>query len=284
MKIKWEKRPYAVVGFCLCFSILQAQTDADLLRYSMLNVSGNARFNAMGGAFGALGANFTALSTNPAAIGLYSRHEISVTGAITSFNTKSNYYGNSKEDQGIRINMPSVNGVFCVYENKNTNKNSWRRVQVAVGMNRLSDFNSASAVQGFNKKSSYMEDVAARANGIKSSSLGSPASMAWNTGLLDVRDTNSWHYVTALAGGNLEQKQLWETSGNISELVFSVGGNYSDQLYIGATIGVPFVHYSERSSISETNTEHLKFPYSFQSYTYHQNYRVSGAGVNLKLG
>ena len=65
------------MGFAaLCFlglGRIQAQTDADLLRYSMLNPVGTARYNAMGGAFGALGANFTALSTNPAGIGFYTR-------------------------------------------------------------------------------------------------------------------------------------------------------------------------------------------------------------------
>ncbi|MDE5609571.1 MAG: transporter, partial [Bacteroidales bacterium] len=57
----------------------QAQNDADLLRFSMTNPIGTSRFNAMGGAFGALGANFSSLSTNPAGIGLYTRHEISLT-------------------------------------------------------------------------------------------------------------------------------------------------------------------------------------------------------------
>ena len=45
------------MGFAaLCFlglGRIQAQTDADLLRYSMLNPVGTARYNAMGGAFGA---------------------------------------------------------------------------------------------------------------------------------------------------------------------------------------------------------------------------------------
>ena len=69
-----RRRHILITLALLATGSLFAQDDADLLRYSMLNPIGTARYNAMGGAFGALGANFTTLSTNPAGIGFYTRH------------------------------------------------------------------------------------------------------------------------------------------------------------------------------------------------------------------
>ncbi|MBK9317869.1 MAG: hypothetical protein IPM91_02820 [Bacteroidetes bacterium] len=55
-----------------------AQTDADILRFSMLNYGSTARSLGMGNSFGALGADFSTLAINPAGIALYRKSEFSV--------------------------------------------------------------------------------------------------------------------------------------------------------------------------------------------------------------
>ena len=48
------------------FSFTQSQEIPDAIRYSQDNLSGTARFRAMGGAFGALGGDLSSINVNPA--------------------------------------------------------------------------------------------------------------------------------------------------------------------------------------------------------------------------
>ena len=71
-----------------------AQNEVDALRYSTQNLSGTARFSAMGGAFGSLGGEFSALSSNPAGIGMYQVSEFTFTPSF-NLNTTTSYYDNT---------------------------------------------------------------------------------------------------------------------------------------------------------------------------------------------
>ena len=77
----------------LCAVGTNAQNETDALRYSLLNMGGTARYNAMGGAFGALGGDMTTLSINPAGIGVYRKSEFSFTTAFDAFGTDATYNG-----------------------------------------------------------------------------------------------------------------------------------------------------------------------------------------------
>ena len=229
---------------------IQAQTDADLLRYSMVNPIGTARYNAMGGAFGALGANFTALSTNPAGIGFYTRHELSLTGGWLNQKGKSEYYGEKNTIDASRIMMPQGGGVFCI------NQGGAVKFQAAFGANRLKDFNSSSYVKGINNESSYMEYVAAQSAGydfaVRDQYAAHLGNLAYQTGLMDYEDTVSMLYGSLLGPGmGLTQRHVLREYGNITEMVFSFGGNWRDMLYFGATMGVPVVDYRQESIVGE---------------------------------
>lgn len=55
-----------------------AQTEYDALKLTQTELSGSARYMAMGGAFGALGGDATALKDNPAGLGVYRSSEIAL--------------------------------------------------------------------------------------------------------------------------------------------------------------------------------------------------------------
>lgn len=262
-----------------------AQDDADLLRYSMLNPTGTARFNAMGGAFGALGANFTTLSTNPAGIGFYTRHEISLSLGTSTQNVSSLYYGDKNSLEKTRITMPQGGGVFCVRNGEKKN-GSWS-LQLGFGANRVKDFNNNIWTAGINNQSSYMQDVAARSAGwdfaVQNQDVAHIGNLSYTTGLIDYMDTVNFTYESFLGKG-MYQKRILQERGNITEMVFSFGGNYSDKLYFGLSLGLPIVDYTQRSEMEEKNTENLPLPHNFKSYTLRNRMDVSGTGINLKLG
>ena len=81
--------------FILQTIIVNAQNEIDALRYSMTDLSGSARYTAMGGAFGSLGGEFSSLSSNPAGLGMYQYSEISFTPIFNLYSTKSYYSNNS---------------------------------------------------------------------------------------------------------------------------------------------------------------------------------------------
>ncbi|MCM1531251.1 MAG: hypothetical protein NC048_06495 [Bacteroides sp.] len=278
-------RHILTAGALLLCGSLFAQDDADLLRYSMLNPVGTARFNAMGGAFGALGANFTTLSTNPAGIGFYTRHEISLTLGTVMQNTESDYYNRLNSLDKTRIHLPQGGGIFCI---KNGNREEGRlwNLHLGFGANRVKDFNNNVYTRAVNPQSSYMEDVAKRSEGYNlSDEVANAGYLAFQTGLLD-QDTlrPGFMYKSILGTGGLTQKHILQEWGNITEMVFSFGGNWSDKLFFGITLGVPIVDYTQKSVIEESNTEGLALPYNFNSYEIRNRMDISGSGINLKLG
>ncbi|MCH5244599.1 MAG: hypothetical protein J1F29_06845 [Lentimicrobiaceae bacterium] len=265
---------------------LFAQDDADLLRYSMLDPVGTARYNAMGGAFSALGANFTTLSTNPAGIGFYTRHELSLSMGIVSQNSVSDYYEQKNSLEKVKFNIPQGGGVFCI-KNANPAAGKYWSLHLGVGANRLKDFNNNIYTKGVNTQSSYMQDVAAQSAGYDFARQHSDAAhignLAYQTGLIDYIDTLDYTYESFLGKG-LSQKHILQEWGNITEMTFSFGGNWSDKVFFGLTLGVPIVDYTQKSVIEEANTAGLPLPHNFKSYEVRNRMDVSGTGVNLKLG
>ena len=279
-------RNIALLASVFVAGILHAQDDADLLRYSMLNPVGTARYNAMGGAFGALGANFTGLSTNPAGIGFYTRHEISLSLGTVTQNGRTEYYGEHNELEKTRVNFPQGGGVFCIRNGNRKEGRAWS-LQLGFGANRIKDFNNNVYVRGVNNQSSYMQDVAARSAGYDFAVLHQDVShignLAYQTGLIDYADTLDFTYESFLGRG-LRQKHILQERGNISEMVFSFGGNWSEQFYFGVTLGIPIVDYRQTSLIEEEAAEGSRLPHNFKSYQVRNRMDVSGTGLNLKLG
>jgi hypothetical protein len=94
----------------------QAQTDADALRYSMLNYGSTARSLGMGNAFGALGADFSSLSTNPAGIAVYRRSEFSISPMFSNRTTDANYIGKDNSDNAFKFSFGNLGMVWASIE------------------------------------------------------------------------------------------------------------------------------------------------------------------------
>ena len=281
-----RRRHILITLALLATGSLFAQDDADLLRYSMLNPIGTARYNSMGGAFGALGANFTTLSTNPAGIGFYTRHEISLSLGTVTQNSGSDYYHQKNDFGKTRVNMPQGGGVFCIKNGNREGGNLWS-LHLGFGANRVKDFNNNVYVRGINNQSSYMEDVASRSAGydfaVQHYDVAHIGNLAYQTGLLDYLDTLDFTYESFLSRG-LQQKHILQEWGNITEMAFTFGGSWADKVFFGVTLGVPIVNYNQKSLIEEVNTEGLPLPFNFRSYQIKNRMDVSGSGINLKLG
>jgi hypothetical protein len=263
-----------------------AQNEVDALRYSRLNYSGTARFVALGGAFGALGADFTTLSHNPAGIGLYKSSEVSITPSLSIANSEATFNGRFRDDSKYSFNLGSVGIVMATKPAANNQQSMWKNVQFGFGINRLANFNNRIMIEGVNNESSYLTQYRDAANGIAPNDLGIyNTGLAYDTDLLFLRnaaDSATWNYQVDLPNGGVNQRKSIDSKGSLNEMVFTLGANYGDRLYMGATIGIPYIRYSETSVYTETDVEENSN--YFKSFTRTDNLETSGTGINFKFG
>ncbi len=269
-----------------CGTSALAQNEVDALRYSRLNYSGTARFVAMGGAFGALGADFTSLSQNPAGIGLYKSSEISITPSLSIANSEATFNGRFRDDSKYSFNLGSVGIVMSTSPVSRNQVSMWKNVQFGFGINRMANFNNRIMIEGPNNESSYLTPYRNSANGVAPNDLNSyNTGLAYDADLLFLRnasDSASWNYQIDLPNGGVNQRKSIDTKGSLNEMVFAVGANYGDRLYLGATLGIPYIRYSETSVFTETDAEgNSDF---FKSFTRTDNLETSGTGINFKFG
>tara|TARA_B100001758_G_scaffold247943_1_gene268844 strand:+ start:8652 stop:10109 length:1458 start_codon:yes stop_codon:yes gene_type:complete len=270
---------------------LFAQNEVDALRYSTQNLNGTARYSAMGGAFGALGGEFSALSLNPAGIGMYQFSEFTFTPSFNIQNSKSYYGASHISDHKSNLNIANLGLVFIMPRDKS----EWKRVNIAVGWNQLANYNNNITIEGKNNQSSIVDNILFYAQGNTIDNLSEfHGSLAFWSDLIDLSDnsidtTTEWYsndngdYISHVkSNANKTQTEHIRSSGEENEFIFTIGGSYNEQLYIGATIGFPWINYYERSIYSEHSFEDTI--YELNSFDYEEELSVYGSGINIKIG
>jgi hypothetical protein len=262
------------------FGMANAQGDYEALTFSQVDYWGTARFMGAGGAFGATGGDFSALSTNPAAIGLFKRHEVSITPMVLSFGYTDTYYcGNKTSSQKFKYTVPQAG---IVLSNSIHQGNNWKSWQFGFGYNRIMDFNNtfrASAIT----HSSLADQIVPHADGTDYHNLTGDGALAWYGWMIDTLPGMHDQYFGLFSNEDIDQHALVVRSGAIDEMVFSIGGNYNDKLFIGATLGFPFLNFKEATTYTESPAFDRDL-YGIKDYTVSTIQRNSGAGVNFKLG
>lgn len=265
---------------------LFAQNETDALRYSQTSPTGTARFAALGGAFGALGSDFTTLSFNPAGIGFYRSSELTFTPAIYNSSSTANYLGTSKKDSKLNFNFGNIGMVRTWIRNKEGSTYGWLNFNLGIGYNRLNSFQNRLNIEGRNFSNSRADAFANQANGTNYNNLGNEypfdVNLAWQTYMIDTSSNSTNTYVTPMGNYGQLQKLQATTRGSLGETVIAFGANYSNRLYLGATIGIPNVRYRQEN-IYEENDDLDTIP-QFSSMKYTEQLRTSGSGVNFKIG
>ena len=285
-----KKGLLAISIIALSSITLLAQNEIDALRFSQDAPLGTARFSAMSGAFGSLGGEFSALSLNPAGIGMYQFSEFSFTPSF-SLNSTTSYYGSKETNYKSGLKIGNIGLVFSSLRENS----EWKRINFAIGWNQLANYDSNIRIQGENNTSSIADNILAISQGYTIDELNTLYSApAFWTNLIDLADnsvdtTTNWYahdngnYISHVNGNSSKtQTKNIHSSGGKNEFIFSIGGSFNEQLYLGATIGVPTLDYYEKSTYSETNFEDTVN--GLQGFDLHEELSVYGAGLNLKLG
>lgn len=265
-----------------------AQDEWDALRYSRLTTGGTARTQAIGGAAGSLGGDITASHVNPAGLGFYKTSEVVITPGFYFNNNKSEYLG--FDSSGRRSGMMLGNaGIVFGLPSRNRGGN-WKNMAFALSYNRLANFNNTVQIRGVNTSNSitdrWAEDLNDNGRPVSANEAASGfplgASLAYRNFLVsEASDGNYYSYVPVEQG--IYQQDMIKQRGGLNEFSIGLGGNFNDQVYIGASLNFPTIHYErERTYAEDDDTNDGGNEFSYLEYS--DNLKTDAVGFNAKLG
>lgn len=270
---------------------------------------GTARSMGMGNAFTALGADMVSASLNPAGIGMYVDSDISLSFMLQPskgylrgsepFYVDTPKSSQSFKDHNERFGMSSVGGVFTAYRGTKALTN----VNVGFVYNRIADFNAnfmgaslanpaTGSIANFFCTQSNVDNLLTDSDG-KMDFPNDPyywgAVLAYKTGLTN-KDEQGWFIDRIGLGSEVDQYSSIETRGSIGEYALTVGFNFTDRFYLGASLGIQSVNYKRNVYYGENylypngypTGEEMPYQVDYMNYMQHQ--KISGTGINLKLG
>lgn len=296
----------------------QAQISPEqMVRLSQNQYYGTARSMAMGSAFTSLGGDMAAFTINPAGLGMYRTNEFSITPLVTLSRLK-NSASDYRSNNASRFALANVGFVFNLYEG------SGGLVSFNMGFayNRVADLNYRTSFQsdspytpGGAAAPSLLRVMAGQltANNLFPNQEGflgyygqtAPdlwgAMLGYNSYLLNLyEDAGTLFYEADHIGHNATVGHFYElqSRGSIGEYLISLGANVSNKLYLGATFGVQSLsqrvdlYYGEDyrylgadgSTVPAVNIDGYELIRQADYIHYNQYARLSGVGLNLKLG
>ena len=232
------------------------------------DVIGTARYVGMGGALGALGADMSVISWNPAGIGLYRKNDVALTmgGIWGKSSISEENRGKFTFDQaGFVFNM-KTGGETCPY------------INFAFNFQKKKNFNFNFYADDPNPHElSQMDQVAELTDWDE----------GWQNNLAGMALENGYFMTGTTAGGaeyrynkysTLHNEYTHHSEGSLQSFDFNVSTNINDRAFLGLTVGVDNMRYRGWTYYREYDLDDKA------KYDLNNDIRVSGTGVNVKLG
>jgi hypothetical protein len=295
-----KKRLFSIGMLAMAAVAAVAQTQYDAARFSGSELNGTARFVGMGGAMSALGADISVIVTNPAGIGLFRSHDLSLSFGFNKNVTNSNLGGTEVKDERTRASFDQLG---FVYSTKIGNKTDLRYFNIGFNYHKMANFNRQFSSRGnlngsslswqmqdmmlgtgaYQNQASYDALLDAENPYTSSAYYGTPflGSMGVRTGLVDDVTGNDGSF--GMMGWNGASGDYYSREeGGINAYDFNLSFNVQDRFYFGATLGVYDVNYSRYSSYYETVLDDKGNDNG--SFQLNNWFTTDGAGLDLKLG
>jgi hypothetical protein len=265
-------------------SYAYSQNEVDALRYSYVIPGGTARVNAMGGSFGALGADASSLFFNPAGMGVYKSSDFSLTPSFELTNVEAQYIGRKASDFNFAANLNNLAIIRTLNFDASEDKHS--SINFGFAYNRLNSFSENILIEGVNDDNSITDWFAMKGNGIYAGNLGYDdpfySNLAYWGYLIDPVNIDSTIYASMFDRYGQTQTRMLDRSGHQGEYAFSISGNVNHKLFIGATLGIQTVNYSEIITTKEVDDDNVIDV--FKSLNFREKIETKGSGANFKIG
>lgn len=287
---------------------------SSILSLSQRDAVGTARSMAMGGAFTSLGGDIASFGYNPAGFGMYQRNEISASLGLGIAHAKNYNAYNTTGNNSVRAAVNNIGASFNIFEGTGT----LTAVNVAIGYNKVADYNYEMSYEGPETISSLAKAFADIANAGRLTTtifdagtqneaqyITDPATknmdydmgsyywstvLGYKTGLISRNNEGQWYPDEVGIDALRSQYTNLKSRGSAGEFSFAFGFNVSNILYFGASLDVQSI--SRRQSIfydeyiyyngSAPSPELL--PYQLRDFQFEQTVEIKGAGVGAKFG
>ncbi|MGD0343089.1 MAG: hypothetical protein ABSA76_15420, partial [Bacteroidales bacterium] len=224
-------------------------------------------------------------------LGVFRSSEVTITPQLEYFKSSSSFNGTSSDDYLYNFNLGQ--GGIVANLIRNESESGLITLNIGYSFSRTSNLTQTIVINGVSSNSSLADYWADEANGYYKDELASKvpdAYLAWNTWVLDSLSglNNSYGTVYSNYGDNPPSvygqniKRVVTNTGYTGEHAISIGGNYSNKLFFGATIGITTLSYESKYEHSESTD--VSLPSKFTDFDYTLYYKDSGTGYNLKLG
>lgn len=284
----------------LTVSVSNSQEVSDGVRYAQDNITGTARFRAMGGAFGALGGDLSSLSVNPAGSAIFNNNQVGVTLSNQTIKNNSNYFENemSAKDNSLILNQAGVIFIF----NSNNPNNNWKKITIGANYENTNNFSNKIVSVGTNTNNSIDDYFLAYANGIelrntnldyRDQSYSTQQAYFGLNGKVIIpfsNAVNNTEYLTNVpagsnpAEGNYYQENEVHTSGYNSKLSFNIATSYNDRLYLGANLNVHVTDHRSTRTFYEDNANPLQARETISNLRFNNEIYTYGNGFSFQLG
>jgi len=253
-----------------------AEGELDAIRYSGTDLNGTARGVSMGGAFGALGGDLTGININPAGLGVYRSSEISGSLSFSTANTKTDLQGDYAPKTALD-NVAYV-GYYPTFGNK------LRAFNFGFSYSRLKSFDRNYQTEAPNSVSmiDFMAEIlyGFYPNEIHYENLQAPWLGVLGCQTLIVEPISNSpkeiEYQSIFPVGKPESRLKVSENGVISSFDLSIGANFSDRFYLGATLSLADISYYMTSRYEEGLIG--------GGFSLENTLETQGNGFQLKLG
>ncbi|HPH83212.1 MAG TPA: hypothetical protein PL185_11595 [Flavobacteriales bacterium] len=276
-----------VLASILVSTGLFAQNIDDVVRYSQTNTGSTALSMGMGGSTGAVGADFSSASTNPAGLGLFRQSEFAASPSIFNYSGKADYYGTQESDRKFNFNLTDFHLVLHTPAANRLKTKGWMGTTFAIGYSKNNNLSEQWTYRGFNPSNSIVNAFAATANGKTPDDLADADEyLAYQSYLIDnVVDSAGNTSYTSLLGpnqGGITQRGTIEGRGRIGETDIAFAGNYSNRLYLGATLAFRRIVFEQTNTYTERDD--LDSLPTFNSLVYTRTLTDKAMSIALRLG
>lgn len=266
------------------------------------NIRGNARFEAMSGAFGALGGNLSAIHTNPAASAVFNANQFGLSTSIQSTMNNTSYFGSSTPTENRNSGLNQIGGVLLL-KNNNTEM-AWKKIAFGFNAQMQSSYNNTIQINGTNSENgldTYFLDYAAGKNGSlfrlnddetvrgvyqyfgESQGYGfeyQQAFLGYQGFIYDYFEDDGL-FVSNAIYSSVQHNHKIQTRGDKWDMAFTISGQYNNWLYLGANMNISGIEYRQISSTTESgydaDSPMREIYFQNDLYTY-------GGGVSLQFG
>jgi len=285
----------------LFFSLsLNAQSLNDILKISVDNPIGSARFESMGGAFGALGGDLSAINVNPAGSAVFNDNQYEFTLSNSKKLTKSYYFSDTSSKSKNKFSGNQVGGVWVF---KNYGEGNVNKITFSVNAQTNNSYYDNFEITGRNQFNSIDKFFLNNSNGVTISdvSVGSNETvpevykflgefygfsaqqtfLAYQGYLIDFNDLNNNFYSLARYNDGVDQQLTSDSKGYNNKYNINVAIQFKKDFYFGLNLNTHEIYIENYTRHYESNFDDDS---AIKSILFENRLTTYGDGFSFQIG